>query len=267
MPFIKTNGINLYYEERGSGDPLLLIMGITATGSVWEKHVNHWQQSFRCITADNRGVGLSDSPEGPYTTAMMADDFAGLLDALQIKKIRVVGVSMGSTIAQQLALRHPEKVISLVLMCPWARCDNMAKGIFENMVNCKKAFDAEAFTLFIQLLIFSKSSWDNEAMHAGMLEDRKQAALNPPVQTLEALTAQAAACTSHNVHDQLHKISQPVLVIGGREDIFTPEWMASEVAAAIPNAELYLYPQSGHAFHWEQLADFNERIKHWLLIH
>jgi pimeloyl-ACP methyl ester carboxylesterase len=267
MPIIKTNGINLYYEEKGSGEPLLLIMGITATGSVWEKHVAHWQKEFRCITFDNRGVGQSDSPPGPYTTAQMADDCAGLLEVLQLEKVRVVGVSMGSTIAQQLAIRHPGRITSMVLMCPWARCDNRAKGIFQHMVNCKKAFDTEAFGLFIQLLIFSKSSWDDETFAATMEADRKQAAPDGEVQSLQGLSGQAAACIGHDVFDLLNTIQQPVLVIGGKEDIFTPLWMATEVTGGIPNAELHMYDGCGHAFHWEQMADFNERINKWLLNH
>ncbi|MCC6881040.1 MAG: alpha/beta fold hydrolase, partial [Verrucomicrobiales bacterium] len=94
MPHVETNGIKMYYDERGSGDPVLLIMGITAPGGVWEAHANDWSEHFRCIFGDNRGVGLSDKPEGPYTSAMMADDYAGLLDALGIASARVVGVSM-----------------------------------------------------------------------------------------------------------------------------------------------------------------------------
>src|SRR5690606_31420471 len=109
MPLVKSNGINLYYEERGVGDPLLLLMGITAPGAAWEKHVAFWEKSFRCILIDNRGVGKSDKPPGPYSTAQMADDCAGLLVNLGLEKIKVVGCSMGSTIAQQLAIRHPEK--------------------------------------------------------------------------------------------------------------------------------------------------------------
>ena len=106
MPHLQTNGINMFYEEQGSGDPLLLIMGITAPGAVWEAHADAWQENFRCIMGDNRGVGQSDKPEGPYSSEMMADDYAGLLDELGIEKARVVGCSMGSIIAQQLALRQ-----------------------------------------------------------------------------------------------------------------------------------------------------------------
>lgn len=267
MPILRSNGINLYYQQQGSGEPLLLIMGITATGSVWEKHVEYWQKNFTCITVDNRGVGLSDQPEGPYTTAQMADDCAGLLDALNLSKVRVVGCSMGSTIAQQLAIRHPEKIVSMVLMCPWANCDNKARATFQHMVNCKIAFTPEAFSLFIQLLIYSKSSWDNDTVFAEMAANRRLAATELQAQSIHGLSGQAAACIQHDVLQLLPQIKQPVLVIGGKEDIFTPVWMASAVASAIPNAELHLYDACGHAFHWEQITDFNERINRWLLDH
>ena len=265
MPHIHTNGINLYYEERGSGAPLLLIMGITASGAVWEKHAAYWEKDFRCIIGDNRGVGLSDKPAGPYTSAQMADDYAGLLDVLQIQNIQVVGCSMGSIIAQQLALRHPEKVRSLVLMCPWARCDNMAKAIFKHLMDCKVRLTSEEFSLFIQLLIYSKSSWDNDIIYAELEESRKQAAIDLLPQPLQGLEGQAMACMTHNVLEELGKIQQPALIIGGKEDIFTPVWMAEEVAEGITDAELHLYEKSGHAFHWENISDFNPRVRNWLI--
>jgi pimeloyl-ACP methyl ester carboxylesterase len=88
MPFVDSNGIRLYYEECGKGDPLLLLMGITARGAVWQKHVEDWSKEFRCIIPDNRGVGLSDKPAGSYSTEQMADDHAGLLGALGIETAR-----------------------------------------------------------------------------------------------------------------------------------------------------------------------------------
>jgi pimeloyl-ACP methyl ester carboxylesterase len=269
MPFVQTNGIKFYYEERGdaTAEPLLLIMGITAPGGVWEPHASYWEQSFRCIIGDNRGVGLSDKPAGPYTTEQMADDYAGLLDALQIEEVRVVGCSMGSTIAQQLAIRHPNKVKSLVLMCPWARCDNTAKAIFQHIMTCKARLRPEEFSLYIQLLIYSKASWDNEEVAAQLEAGRNQAGTDPFPQPLHGLEGQAAACITHNALAQLPSIKQPTLVIGGKEDIFTPVWMAEEVTAAIPNAELYLYEKCGHVFHFEQVKDFNERVNSWLLNH
>lgn len=267
MPFVETNGINLYYEERGSGEPLLLIMGITAPGSVWEKHADDWQHHFRCILGDNRGVGRSDKPAGPYTTAQMADDYAGLIDQLGLGAVRVVGVSMGSTIAQQLALRHPDKVRSLVLMCPWARCDRMAEAIFRHMVTIKARLTPEEFASYIQLLIYAKRSWDNDTMFADFQAGRQQAAVDPAPQPLHGLEGQAEACITHNTLADLGTLDKPCLVIGGRNDMFTPVWMTEEVAGAIPASELYLYEEAGHAFHWEYLADFNPRVRNWLVAH
>jgi pimeloyl-ACP methyl ester carboxylesterase len=135
MPFVETNGINLFYEECGQGDPLLLIMGITAPGSVWQRHSEYWSQEFRCIIPDNRGVGRSDKPIDPYTSEQMADDCAGLLSTLGIEKAQVVGCSMGSIIAQQLALRHPRMVRSMVLRCTWARCDRYSRDVFRHLID------------------------------------------------------------------------------------------------------------------------------------
>lgn len=267
MPFVATNGITLHYEERGSGDPLLLLMGITAPGSVWEQHAAFWSQNFRCLIPDNRGVGRSDKPAGPYTSALMADDMAGLLRHLGPGAVRVVGCSMGSIIAQQLALRHPDLVRSLVLMCPWARCDRYARGIFAHMATLKARLRPEEFLHYIQLLIFAKDTWDNDAAQADFEASRLEASRNPEPQPLHALEAQAAACVAHDVLADLPKIAMPALVIGGEDDIFTPAWMAREVASALPRADLHLYPRAGHAFHWERIADFNPRVRDWLLVH
>jgi len=266
MPRVETNGIQMYYEEEGSGDPLILIMGITAPGAVWEAHRDAWKEDFRCIYPDNRGVGQSDKPEGEYSSEMMADDYAGLMDSLGIEKARIVGVSMGSIIAQQLCLRHPDKVESAVLMCPWSECDAYAKSTFNHMEHCKKGLPADQFMEWIQLLIFTKPFWDAAA--PGDLEQGRQDALgdeNP--QPLHGLQGQKAACVNHNVTSELGNIKAPCLVIGGKDDIFTPQWMGQQVAAGIPNCDSHFYDGAGHAFHWEVMDDFNPRVLEWLKSH
>ena len=264
MPILQANGININYEESGSGDPLLLIMGITAPGAVWQAHAEYWSKSYRCIMPDNRGVGLSDKPAGDYSSAMMADDHAGLLHELGIKKARVVGVSMGSIIAQQLAIRHPDLVQSMVQMCPWARCDNYAKSVFNLMINTKARLTPDEFMEFIQLLIFAKGSWDDQDTHESFITGRLDAASDQNQQPLHGLIGQAVACIEHDVVEQLQDIKCPALVMSGQDDIFTPRWMAEEVAKGIPNSQLHLYPGAGHAFHWECIEDFNPRVLEWL---
>lgn len=267
MPFVETNGIRLSYEEWGEGDPLLLIMGITAPGSVWQRHAEYWSQDFRCIIPDNRGVGLSDKPVGPYSSAEMADDHAGLLSALGIQRARVVGCSMGSIIAQQLALRHPRLVQSMALMCTWARCDRYARDVFQHMSNIKSRLRPEEFATYIQLLIFAKPYWDRDTTFADLQDGRAAAAKDSLPQPLHGFEGQAAACVTHNTLEDLQRIACPTLVIGGRNDIFTPVWMAQEVASRLPDCDLHLYDDAGHAFHWECIDDFNPRLREWLLAH
>ena len=267
MPTVETNGITMHYDERGSGDPVIMIMGITAPGAVWEAHADDWSEHFRCIMPDNRGVGATDKPAGDYSSEMFADDYAGLMDQLGIESARIVGVSMGSIIAQQLCLRHPDKVKSAVLMCPWARCDRYAKSVFEHMKVCKARLSPREFLEWIQLLIFTKPHWDNDEAYQGMLEGRDDFAINPEPQPLHGLEGQAAACINHDVLGQLGNIKAPCLVIGGKDDIFTPIWMGEETAANIPDCDSHFYDNAGHAFHWEVMDDFNPRVRDWLKAH
>src|SRR5437870_12883303 len=114
MATAKVDSIELYYEEHGRGGPLLLIMGLAADSTAWMFQVPDFARRYRTIAFDNRGVGRSSRPPGPYTIHQMADDAAGLLDALRIARAHVLGVSMGGSIAQALALRHPERARGLV---------------------------------------------------------------------------------------------------------------------------------------------------------
>jgi pimeloyl-ACP methyl ester carboxylesterase len=267
MPFLESNGIRLYYEECGQGDPLLLIMGITARGAAWQKHAEYWAQEFRCILPDNRGVGLSDKPVGPYSSVQMADDYAGLLTALEIERVRVVGCSMGSIVAQHLALRHPRLVRSMVLMCTWARCDRYARDVFRHMTDIKSRLRPEEFAIYIQLLIFAKPYWDRDGNFSVLQEGRSAAATDLLPQPVHGFEGQAEACVTHDTFDQLQNVACPCLVIGGRSDIFTPVWMAEEVASRIPHCDVHLYEGAGHAFHWECIEDFNPRSLEWLRAH
>jgi len=116
MPQIGANGIRINYEIVGQGQALLLIMGFGMPGAAWAPMVPFFS-GFQCIYFDNRGTGLSDKPDGPYTIADMAEDASALLRGIGIERARVYGISMGGMIAQELALRHPEQVAKLVLGC------------------------------------------------------------------------------------------------------------------------------------------------------
>jgi pimeloyl-ACP methyl ester carboxylesterase len=193
MPKVKTNRIEMNYQERGSGDPLICITGVTAPGGVWDAHAQAWEKHFRCILGDNRGVGETDKPVGPYTTDMMADDYAGLMDALGIKKARVVGCSLGSVIAQKLALRHPDKVQSAILMCTWARQDRFGLYTWQQLMKCKATMRPEDFMHYVQMLIFTKPWFDNDGCWDSIQQGLKDADLEErwkPYALLHALLKQ-----------------------------------------------------------------------------
>src|SRR5258707_13928328 len=116
MPLVKAGNLNLNYDAFGDGEPLLLIMGFGMSGAGWIPSLPFFN-GFKSIYFDNRGTGLSDKPDGPYTVEDMADDASNLLKALGIPRAKVFGVSMGGMIAQELMLRHPEQVIKTVLAC------------------------------------------------------------------------------------------------------------------------------------------------------
>ena len=117
MPKVKVNGIDIYYEEHGSGEPVVMIGGLGADTTLWSKQVPAFSERFRVVVFDNRGSGQSDKPDEPYSIPMFAADTVGLMQALGIERAHVVGASLGGLVAQELVLTHPEMVDRLVLVC------------------------------------------------------------------------------------------------------------------------------------------------------
>ena len=173
MPDVISNGITIHYEERGSGDPLILLMGLGAPGSHWEDHVACYEKHFRCILVDNRGAGDSDKPNGPYTTKTMAEDVAGLMQILGIEKARVAGLSMGSAIAQELALSYPKKIRNLVLISSWSRCDKYTQNVFDHFKKMRSLTSPADFTQLLQLWIASAPYYEEHFVE--MVQDQNKA--------------------------------------------------------------------------------------------
>jgi pimeloyl-ACP methyl ester carboxylesterase len=263
MPDLKSNGIMIHYEERGNGDPLLLIMGLGAPGSLWEDHVASYENHFRCILIDNRGAGASDKPDGSYTTRMMATDVSGLMQSLGIEKARVAGISMGSAIAQEVALAYPEKVRSLVLISSWSRCDKYTQNVFEHFKKMRSLASPADFTQLLQLWIASASYYEEH--YSTMIQDQNNAHVN--YMPLHAFTAQCDACSSHNTYDRLNQITNPTFLTVGDADIFTPLRLTVEMHDRMPFSEMLVFPGSGHIHHWENLTKFNDSTIKFLLSH
>lgn len=274
MPIAKIDSIDLYYEEHGSGDPLLLIMGLAADSVAWLFQVPEFSKHYRTIIFDNRGVGRSSKPPGPYSIHQMADDTAGLLQHLAIARTHVVGVSMGGMIAQELTLRHPKRVRSLVLACTYPEPDpeierqrqfmlHQLGGTITSsgeMETDLKAVDPLTFFRHLLPSVFNPDYLERELpnlikIFGGALQYGF---------SMEAIVGQVAAVMSHKATHRLHQIKVPTLVITGDADRLVPPANSEILAKHIPGAKLVKVPGGSHGFNFETPDLFNREVLDFL---
>ncbi len=253
--YANSNGTKIYYEIRGEGEPLLLIMGFGADGSVWEKHVQAYEQYFQCFLIDNRGVGKSDQPKGPYTSTMMAEDVVAVMDHAGISTARVAGISMGGAIAQTLALDYPDRISSIALISTWPRFNNYAKAVYENLKKLRVTSKPEDFMELLQLWIFAPPFYENGMND--LKEGQSGAATNPNPQSQNGFEGQLDACIHHDSVDRLSELKIPTLITVGDMDIFTPPAFSEMLHEEIENSVYINFPNGGHVHHWEDLERFN----------
>ncbi|MCW5893089.1 MAG: alpha/beta fold hydrolase [bacterium] len=270
MATVRVGEIDIYYAEQGSGDPLLLVMGLAADSQAWLFQVPEFAQRYRTITFDNRGVGRSGKPAGPYTIHQMADDALAVLDHLGITTAHVVGVSMGGMIAQELVLRHPERVRSLVLACtypePSADIEQQRSFTVSQLGGTVTAsgeveIDIKAIDpmQFFQQLLPQVFNQDFIMKDLGKLMQVFSGALQYGF-SLEAILGQVSAVMGHRATDRLHTIACPTLVITGDADRLIPPSNSDLLAQHIPGAKLVKIPGGSHGFNFETPDLFNREV-------
>jgi 3-oxoadipate enol-lactonase len=274
MSTATVGSLELYYEEHGAGEPLLLIMGLAADSTAWMFQVPEFAAKYRTIVFDNRGVGRSSKPAGPYTVHEMADDAAGLLDVLHVARAHVVGVSMGGMIAQELALRHPERVHGLVLACTYPEPDadiernrrfsvqQLGGSITEggDVQIDLKAINPMDFLQQLLPMVFNQAFIANELpkllqVFSGALQYGF---------SMEAILGQVGAVMSHKATDRLGRITAPTLVITGDADRLIPPANSDILAKGIPGAKLVKIPGGSHGFNFETPEIFNRAVLEFL---
>jgi len=253
MPTIISGDATISYEVTGEGDPVLLIMGLGADSRGWTLQAPPFAEQFQVMTFDNRGVGRSSVPAGPYSTEQMARDALAVMDGAGIEHAHVLGVSLGGTIAQHLALMEPARVRSLVLASTWAgpsewrsRLRTMQLGILENE-------GVEALVRARIMFVFSPPLF-SDAPDLLQLIEKTMAETS-----LEGYLHQLDAAEAHDVRARLGEIKVPTLVLTGKRDILVPPELTEEVAALIPGAELVVL-DSAHAIQFEEALRFNELV-------
>jgi pimeloyl-ACP methyl ester carboxylesterase len=265
VPVADLGDRRLYYEEHGSGQPVLLLNGLGADHFAWGLQTEYLKDFFRVVVFDNPGVGQTVGPKGPYTTALFADVAAFLLERLEIDRAHVVGASMGALIAQQFAVRRPDLVRSLVLHCPWWRPDPHTQALIRSWQTIARSAGMLELSRQIWLWVFTPSFYEGRPEVFAELE--RQLAENPHAQSVEAFCDQAEACVTHQPLEQLTGVEAPTLIAVGDSDILTPPAHAREIHRRIPRSLLHIWPHMGHAPFWEIPEEFNKLNHDFLEAH
>lgn len=260
--YANSNKAKIFYQIRGEGEPLILLMGFGATGNLWERHVIEYEKHFQCILIDNRGVGKSSQPQGPYSTRMMSDDTLAVMNHAGIENARVAGISMGGAIAQELVLHYPDRVKCLVLVSTWPKFNNYTTKVYENLKKLRITSKPNEFMELLQLWIYAPPFYEKGLNE---LKEGQEAALNPNSQTKEGFEGQLDACIHHNSVPRLSEIKVPTLVTVGEMDIFTPPAFSQILYERIIDSTYVSFPLGGHVHHWEDLHRFNQVTTEFLL--
>lgn len=268
MPTVTVaDGVQLHHEIHGEGEPVLLITGTTASVGLWTPAVLEGLAADRQVIAyDHRGMGASTPSTDAVTMASLAEDAAALLDALDVGPAHVIGWSLGSAVAQELALSRPELVASLVLYGTWGRADGFQRSVLSALRTPWASGDVPA-ALQALGIAFSPQLLDHpdfEQLFAGFLP------LFPQTAEQIAMTLnQWDADLGHDTLDRLSSIDRPTTVLVGEQDLLTPPWQSRAVAEAIPGASFVLVegPGSSHGLHVERPDDWLTHVREHLARH
>lgn len=265
MERARVNGIELAYELRGAGAPVVMIHGAQGDQTMFSGLAAAFESRFRVMTFDQRGSGLSEKPDMDYSIAMLADDTAALMDHVGFAAAHVIGVSMGGTVAQELALRHPRKVLSMVLGCTTAggpKSIRIGGNSFADAYSTRP-MSAEERGRALAEAAFTRGYLERHPeVIAAMVESRRNRPLDPA-----ALGHRLKAIAEYDAYDRLPQINCPTLVITGRDDALVP-WENSRILAErIPGAELVILEPAGHCFWMEQVEASGEAIVRFIQKH
>ena len=241
VAYVTNGGVKIYWNEQGSGPPVLLIMGLSFTHEMWFRVLPALSRHHRTIFFDNRGMGRSDVPRGPYRMQQMAQDAAAVLDAAGVPAAHVIGASMGGMIAQELALRHPQRVLSLLLGCTsyggllarWPSFSHAPR-------NLPLGEDAQMSREEALIPLLYSPSTPAELIQEDL---RVRSGCH---WSYRGFWGQFGGILMWNSYRRLPRIKAPTLVVHGEDDKLVPPVNGRVVAKRIPGARFELLPKAGH---------------------
>lgn len=243
--------MELHHTRGGSGEPLLLVQGMSGTHKSWgDAFLGALAPDFDTVAYDHRGIGLSPAVSGPFSIVDLADDAAALLDRLGWEDAHVLGISMGGMVAQELALRHPGRIRTLALGCTYCGGPQAVMAAPETIQRLGAAMTSGDRELAIRTGYEVNVSAGFRADEAHYERFREMALAAPA--KVATIMLQMQAIAAHDTSARLGDVTQPTLVVHGTADLMLPPANGELIASLIPGAELELWDGVGHMFWWEQ---------------
>lgn len=258
MPEARVDGVRLFYELHGQGEPLVCLHGLQGDSTHFRDLLPALSAAYRTLVFDQRGSGKSDKPEGDYTTALLADDTAALLDTVGFESAHVFGVSMGGMIAQELALRHPKRVRSLILGCTRAGGPTAVPvpedPAFATAYSPREIPAEERARAFARVTFTEGYLETHPEIIERLAAARRERPLDPDV-----FGRRRRAIDRHDTYERLPAIRCPTLILTGREDKIVAWENSRLLAERIPGATLEILEPAGHLF-WIEQAEATEEV-------
>ena len=262
VPKVTVNGLKLFYEIEGDGEPVVLIPGFAAGRWIWFKQTADLARNFRVIIFDPRGVSASDKPEGSQSIGLLADDVAHLLQSIGIESAHIVGASFGGFVAQEFALKYPAMTRRLVLCCTSFGGPNHVAPALETLaaLASTKGLNSEERMRANLLLAFTP-----EYVQTQVAEVDRVVHLRATNEVPEHIyLSQLQAAMSFNAESRVEQIASLTLVLSGDADVIVPVKNSLNLAAKIPGATLCIIHGGSHTFFIEQAREFNNIITDFL---
>lgn len=255
MSIARVNDIEINYKLAGEGpDTIVLVSGLADAIDDWDlQTADFLEAGYRVLAFDNRGIGGSSKPPGPYTTRLMADDAKALVEQLGISRFHMLGQSMGGMIAQEYALAYQDDLVSLGLANTYAAPGPFCSRMFSLWADMAKEMGIPAVMRDVILWSFTVDYFDEREDELRAFEESVATSVPP----LDAYLGQFCSIRIHDTTDRLSRIRVPTLVITGEDDILIPVSLSKKLHDLIENAE-WATVIGGHAAIWEHPEPFNE---------